>query len=881
MGKYKDMIIPDELDNVIEYMKDVDSYREELTILGQAWDLLTILGQMGGGRTDMTTTREGFRDLTEHLIGSLGHEILAKTIQDLSSKAQVTVDIIIRNLFERTADIGFLATDDDIRDFIRSTQEYRATVSNVDEEAAASIEEEQKISNEKMIVRFQEYVAKYSVYHNIILLDTEGNVLTQLDQNNPVKKSSDPLIAESLNTQEEYVETFRHSDLLPDESDSLIYSYRVTETNDSGSRALGVLCLCFRFDNEMEDIFDNLSSAEDRSVLTLLDKEGKVIASNRPYQVPVGAKMELALDQDFKVVEFSGIDYIAKTLDTKGYQGFSGLGWYGHVMLPLSVAFKTTGSQISESVDQKVLQSVLSNPELFSEAIQNIPHEAETIQNDLDRTVWNGNVLPEDDAGTASSSASKVLLWEISKTGMKTKNVFEAAIKNLHGTVISTFMNDVDFLASLAIDIMDRNLYERANDCRWWALTSEFRRILAKDTIDQNDADRIKNILAYINDLYTVYTNLFVYDKSGKIIATSNPSEAHIVGETISERWISETLSIKDSQVYSVSAFAKTPLYGDRHTYTYNASITDLKNSNSVLGGIGVVFDSEPEFNEMLLDSLPRKNGDLIPGCFGVFTDKSGSIISSTNDDLKAGDKLEIDPALFNQKADQSSSQISIFNDHYYAVGIKASSGYREYKSEQDTYKNDVISFIFMELDKVRAEEDLIALHENTKVQSNSSQRIPLEDFTEIATFYVGDRWYGIKAENVVEAIELSRLSPIPGTDEAIMGTLFFNEMPLLVLNPGELLDVSPDIESDNLQIIVMKTSHGEIGLAVDSLGEIPKIENHRLDRDPGIISESSKFIHCMVKPEDKDDQTEMLIVLDPDGIITHVAGDELLEELA
>ena len=78
MGKYKEIIIPDELDEVIEYMKDVDSYREELTILGQAWDLLTILGQMGGGRTDMTTTREGFRDLTEHLIGSLGHELLAK-----------------------------------------------------------------------------------------------------------------------------------------------------------------------------------------------------------------------------------------------------------------------------------------------------------------------------------------------------------------------------------------------------------------------------------------------------------------------------------------------------------------------------------------------------------------------------------------------------------------------------------------------------------------------------------------------------------------------------------------------------------------------------------------------------------------------------------
>jgi hypothetical protein len=120
VAKYKDMTVPSKLVDVIEHMKDVDSYREELTILGQAWDLLTILGRMSGGRTDMTSTREDFRQLTEKLITSLGHETLSKTVLDITAKAQVAVDIIIRNLFERTADIGFLATDDDTRDFIRN-----------------------------------------------------------------------------------------------------------------------------------------------------------------------------------------------------------------------------------------------------------------------------------------------------------------------------------------------------------------------------------------------------------------------------------------------------------------------------------------------------------------------------------------------------------------------------------------------------------------------------------------------------------------------------------------------------------------------------------------------------------------------------------------
>ncbi len=38
----------------------------------------------------------------------------------MNFKSQVAIDILIRNLFERRADIGFLATDDDIRLFLEN-----------------------------------------------------------------------------------------------------------------------------------------------------------------------------------------------------------------------------------------------------------------------------------------------------------------------------------------------------------------------------------------------------------------------------------------------------------------------------------------------------------------------------------------------------------------------------------------------------------------------------------------------------------------------------------------------------------------------------------------------------------------------------------------
>lgn len=154
---YKDVLVPAQLRGLIDHMSTVESYRVELYTLGQQWDLLTILGQMSGENMDMSVTREGFKELTSQLLSNLALEILKKTVQQATSKAQVAVDIVIRNLFERTADIGFLATDEGIRKFIR------------------------KQSNESEIrKRFAEYVAKYSVYDNIILLDTEGRVLTEL-----------------------------------------------------------------------------------------------------------------------------------------------------------------------------------------------------------------------------------------------------------------------------------------------------------------------------------------------------------------------------------------------------------------------------------------------------------------------------------------------------------------------------------------------------------------------------------------------------------------------------------------------------------------------------------------------------------------------------
>ena len=115
-------------------------------------------------------------------------------------------------------------------------------------------------------------------------------MLLRLDDQVAVTQTRDPLVAETLSTRAAYVETFRKSDLLPDQGRSLIYSYRVND----GNRVLGVLCLCFRFEDEVAGIFAKLHSEGDWTVFSFLDAEGTVIASSDPWQLPLGAPMTLA-----------------------------------------------------------------------------------------------------------------------------------------------------------------------------------------------------------------------------------------------------------------------------------------------------------------------------------------------------------------------------------------------------------------------------------------------------------------------------------------------------------------------------------------------------------------------------------------------------------
>ena len=787
---------------ITRHMSSVEDYRKRLATLQGSWDTLSLLSHLSGDATELGGTRQAFENLTGELVGNLTTAIYRKALLALKAQGQIAIDVIVRNLFERTADIGFLSTDNSIRNYLRS-----GGLESSGSDAAL---------NQRLQDRFREYVAKYSVYQDVVLLATDGRMLLRLDDRIQVPQTRHPLLQETLSTRAAYVETFGKCDLLPHQPRSLIYSYRVSD----GGSVIGVLCLCFRFEDEVAGIFAKLHDKDDWTVFAFLDAHGAVIASSDAWQLPVGAPMTLACEEGGRIIRFGGREYLAITRRAQGYQGYMGPGWFGHAMIPIEHAFDESftdacddkaGSRdagIAVQIPPNILAELKDSAAIFTEALRKIPGHADQIQRELNRTVWNGNIrlgLRDD----ANSGFAKVLLWEIGNVGRKTQAAFEYSINDLQKTVISSILQDAQLLASLAVDVLDRNLYERANDCRWWALDGSLIQHLASSTADHS---QLTSILRHINSLYTVYHGIVVFDAKQRIIAVSNASHSQYVGKTLSESWVSRTLTLRNSQEYVESGFVPSLLYENQPTLNFSAAVRG--GTGHSIGGVGVVFDTKVQLELMLRDALPlNEAGEVESGCVAAFVDAELKVVVASSI-YQSGEHIPL-PADFLSTASTQQARIAAIEGVYYAVGARRTSGYREYPGM------DAYCLIMIPLGPV-LDRALKKKHpELHNVQRHVDAR---ETKLDIATFYSGEQWLGLMRDEVVEAVDGGRLRPVPDAPPWHKGLLMFRGKPIPVVDVPRLLNGAHRAVGSDVIIARLPESSTFVGLLIDDLGGIPEI---------------------------------------------------------
>jgi chemotaxis signal transduction protein len=815
-----DTVTPLAIDTFLPYMRDVVRCEQSLRELNLMWRMIEASAKMNcpvEAKTilpTMAATRAGFNRLEEELVTSLVREKVGNVLEEIGTKAQYVIDIVVRNLYERTADVGFLATDRELCAF-----------------AAGLTDDVDAIR-----LRLRAYRSKYTVYDEIMLLDTKGNVLVQIDESSPVEGSTDPLITRTL-AAESYIETFRTSDLRPGKDAALIYSRRMLHP-DTGA-AVGVLCLCFHFEEEMAGIFRSHRDEKERSNMLLLDGENRVIASADQRWIPIGATVPVNRSPSPELMIYGGREYLVRTFSAEGYQGYMGPpGWQGQVMVPVDIAFHGAASDALSTLDGDVADGLLSHARSFCPPLFEIMTAADTIR----RVVWNGQVMTAGQRGELLKL--KTILDQISETGARSNEVFSQSIRDLYETVLASSLRDSEFVSHLLVDLLDRNLYERSDDCRWWALTPELRHALAGDNLDHETLEQLTGILEYINRLYTVYTRLFVYDADGRIVASTGDSQGTSpIGSFIDQQSLSGVRGLRTEQDYYVTPYESTALYGGRPTYVYHAAVRDPVAPGNIVGGIGIVFDAEPEFNAMLRSALAEK-----PAATALFVDRNGMVISSTDPTRPVGSRLELDPEVRTLGNGKSLSRIIIHDGHYAIMGCTVNNGYREFKVA-DGYKEDVIAIVYSAFGEVRDRSSGFNRPDNV-IESDISKA----GGTEYATFFIDGSLYAVPAQCVMEALPASDVSSVS------MGGRHERIGVLALARPGEdksfvwVFDLShmmhgvPSPMNAGSQVIVVRHDGRSVGLLVDELHGVPEFRKEQIVPTPFSAGTDGLLVKQVIK---------------------------------
>jgi hypothetical protein len=830
-----------QVDTFLPYMRDVIRCEQSLHELNQMWRMIESSAKMNCPQEAQTilpimaATRDGFNRLEQELVDSLVGEEVANVLAAIGTKAQYVIDIVVRNLYERTADVGFLATDRELCTFVAGLTEDVDTIRS----------------------RLLAYRHKYTVYNEIMLLDTQGNVLVQLDADAPVEGSMDPLIAQTLES-ETFVETFRATDLRPGRSQALIYSRRMHHPQTGA--VVGILCLCFDFEAEMAGIFRSHRDPEGRANMLLLDDHHRVIASADERWIAPGTTVPVNPEGLPSLYIHEGREYLVRTFQAEGYQGYMGPeGWLGQVMTPVDLAFSGGSRDTLSGLNQTLTTGLLSHARNFSRPLYEVMTATETIR----RVVWNGQVITADQRGERQKL--KTILEQISETGSRSDELFSQSIRDLYETVLESKLSNTEFVSQLMVDLLDRNLYERADDCRWWALTPELRAALAVSSVDATEARKLNEILDYINSLYTVYTRLFVYDRNGRIVASSHASGGLDMPRQIGASTLEKVLNLHDDQSYHVSAFEPSPFYDQKPTYIYHAAVRDPANEGRVVGGIGIVFDGAREFEAMLRSSMSKDDG-----VSAYFVDRSGLIISSTNPAHPVGTILPLEPALLGLKRGRSVSRVVESDGQYAVMGCAASQGYREFKVS-DGYVEDVLAVVYHPLGAVQTRR--AAYNEEKNTIEDGAYINTGEERKTYATFFSGDNLLALSAEHVVEALPATALSVRNSSGpKGRIGILAPQHNSTInhfvwVYDLNWLLEGTPGTMEDSSQIIIVRHGIHTVGLLVDALHAVPEFSADALMPAPLGTSPVHVLSHLI-----KANQGRLLVqLLDPAELFTYI----------
>jgi hypothetical protein len=239
----------------------------------------------------------------------------------LTDTAQTLVQLIVRNLFERTADVRWWATDPSLWQALESPAPGKTAFAS--ERLGA-------------INRF------YTVYIDLVMTDLNGRVMASANPRfQPALKnrdlSHDPWVQAALSctSGDDYIvdqvkESPRHSN-----RDVLVYATGIRAGGKVDGKIVGALGVYFDWQEQGRAIVEKEANlppqVADRTVVMLLDGALRVIASSDPARRFTHFPLDNP-NNSMRGSYYDGRGAIVAFAKTIGYEDYDGLGWYGVVI---------------------------------------------------------------------------------------------------------------------------------------------------------------------------------------------------------------------------------------------------------------------------------------------------------------------------------------------------------------------------------------------------------------------------------------------------------------------------------------------------------------------------------------------------------------------
>jgi Methyl-accepting chemotaxis protein (MCP) signalling domain len=146
-------------------------------------------------------------------------------------------------------------------------------------------------------------------------------------------------------------------------------------------------------------------------------------------------------------------------------------------------------------------------------------------------------------------------------------------------------------LALNMIDIIDRNLYERSCDVRWWATDSAVVDCLASGSAQAQEY--ASHRLAVILDSYTVYLDLWIVDAVGTVVANGRPNRYPVGAKNVADAiWFTEAMKTPSGSDFVASDVQALSLLKNAHVATYATAIREQGAvGGRPLGALVIFFD--------------------------------------------------------------------------------------------------------------------------------------------------------------------------------------------------------------------------------------------------------------------------------------------------